>query len=72
MIVGLYGRLKSCMPTNAIDVNVQVKGFCDVELLLSASRRAKSRFVRKCGASSHTMPSDWTHKMPSILPFWVT
>ena len=51
MIVGLYGGFKSCMPTNAIDVNVQVKGFCDMELLLSASRRVKSRFVRKCGAS---------------------
>ncbi len=51
LIVGLYGGLKSCMPINAIDVNVQVKGFCVPEFPLSTSRGAKSRFMRMCGAS---------------------
>lgn len=36
---------------NAIDVNVQVKGLSGGEFLLSASRRAKSRLARMCGAS---------------------
>jgi len=52
--VGLYGGPKSCMLINARDVNVQLKGICEPELLLGASRRAKSRFMqimRTCGVS---------------------
>jgi hypothetical protein len=66
MIVGLYGRLRSCMPTNAIDVNVQLAGFCDVELLLRAASCGSVEPIHtSCRVIGRT-------KMPSILPFWIT